>query len=357
MTAKRIIKYSAWLIALSALGFWGYTTLEQNKEKLEADAELSQQRNAVIPVITAKVGTSIWDGDFDVVGSFAPNKQAILMSEVAGKVKKTILENGMRVKARKIVLTIDNDLLNIQLASIETNLAKAKNDLRRLENLLGSGGVTQQQVDDAILAIENLKAEIKLTKKQIAMTYVRAPISGIVSNNMVEDGSFVAPSMQIAQITDISKLKMQVYLTEEQVVTVKKGDIIDLQADIFPGRTFEGKVKFVDINAGPSRRYLVEIELPNKGGELKAGMAGTAFFEGGSSREVLAIPRESIVGNLQDAKVYVVENGKAILRTLQTGPVFGDMVQIREGLNLGEEIVVSGQINLEDGMTISVAGN
>lgn len=357
MQTKQIIKYAIWIAVLSGLGYWAYSTLQNNKEKLEADAQLSTQRNTVIPVVTSKVGTAIWEGNFNLVGSFAPFKQVALMSEVAGKVKNTTLQNGRTVKAGEIVLTLDNDLLDIKLATAKTNLAKAENDFQRLSRLLGDGGVTQQQVDDAQLAIQNLKAEIDLTKKQISMTFVRAPISGMVTNKMVENGTLVAPSMRIAEITDISRLKMQVYLTEEQVVTVKNGAIIGVKADIFPDKKLEGKVTFIDVNAGPSRRYLIEIEIPNPKLELKAGMTGTAYFEGGQQQEVLAVPRESIVGNLQDSKIYVVENGMAMLRSVETGLIFGDMVQVKKGLSEGEEIVTSGQINLEDGMTISVSKN
>ena len=71
--------------------------------------------------------------------------------------------------------------------------------------------------------------------------------------------------------------------------------------------------------------------------------------------ETLAIPRESIVGDLQNAKVYIVEEGKAVLRSIQVGTVFDKNIQVKKGLQEGETIVVSGQINLEDGMVIAVA--
>lgn len=353
---KSIIKTTIWILALGGLGYLAYTQLSKNKAKLAENTKLSQERNTEIPVITAKVGKATLEGKFNVVGNFAPYKQVAVMSEAAGKIVKLNFENGSQVQAGATLAVIDNDLLNIQLQTTKTNLAKAENDYQRLKNLLGDGGVTQQQLDDARLGIENLKQQIKSVEKQIAMSYVKAPISGVITNKMVENGSLVAPSMKLADITNISRLKMQVFLTEEQVVTIKKGQRISMQADLFPGKMFEGNVTFIDVNAGPSRRYLVEIEINNTGDNLKAGMTGTVFFEGGASREVLAIPREAIVGSLQDAKVYLVENNKAVLHPIETGTVFGDKVQVRTGLSEGQTIVVSGQINLEDGMNIQVAG-
>jgi RND family efflux transporter MFP subunit len=352
---RRAIKITIWLVIIGGLSYLAATQLSKNKQKIEENSKLTQERNTTIPVVTGTVGKATWEGKFNVVGNFAPFQQVAVMSEAAGKIVQLHFDNGTAVTAGATLAAIDNDLLKIQLETTKINLAKGENDLKRLTNLVGEGGITQQQIDDAKLGIENLKAQIKSIEKQIAMAYVKAPISGIVSNKMVEKGSLVAPSMQLATITNVSRLKFQAYLTEEQVVTVKKGQKINLKMDLFPDKTFDGIVNFIDVNAGPTRRFLVEIELANPSGALKSGMTGTAFFQGGASREVLAIPREAIVGSLQDAKVYLVTEGKAVLRTIETGLVFADKVQVRNGLQEGETIVVSGQINLEDGKEIQVA--
>ncbi|MCU0348994.1 MAG: efflux RND transporter periplasmic adaptor subunit [Saprospiraceae bacterium] len=354
---NRIIKYLIWALVLGGLSYFAYTKLGQNKAKLEENAKASQERNTIIPVVTGKAEMANLEGNFNVVGNFAPFKKVAISSETAGKVISLNFDNGSVVQAGANLATVDNDLLRIQMETTKTNLAKAENDLTRLQRLLGEGGVTQQQIDDVKIQIDNLKQQIKGSEKQISMSYIKAPISGFVTNKMIEKGSLVAPGMQLAMITNISRLKMQVYLTEEQVVTVKKGQRIGMKADLFPDRNFEGTVTFIDVNADLSRRYLVEIEIANTGDVLKSGMTGTVYFKGGASRQVLSVPREAIVGSLQDAKIYVVENNKAVLRPVVTGSVFGNKVQIKEGVEAGVEIVVSGQINLQDGMDINVAGN
>ncbi len=354
---NRIIKTIIWVAVLGGLGYAAYWQLNKNKTTLQENAKASQERNTVIPVVTGKAEMATLSGEFNVVGNFAPYKKVAVMSETAGKILTLNFDNGSNVQAGSTLATVDNDLLRIQLETTRTNLAKAENDLSRLQKLLGEGGVTQQQIDDAKLGIENLKQQIKGAEKQISMSYVKAPISGVITGKMVEKGSLIAPAMQLATITNISRLKMQVYLTEEQVVTLKLGQRIGMKADLFPDRNFEGTVTFIDVNADASRRYLVEIEIANTGDILKAGMTGTVYFKGGASRQVLSVPRETIVGSLQDAKIYVVEGGKALLKPIVTGSIFGNRVQVKEGLNEGDEIVVSGQINLEDGMDINVAGN
>ncbi|MEO1260928.1 MAG: efflux RND transporter periplasmic adaptor subunit [Bacteroidota bacterium] len=352
---KKIIRNIVLVGIVALLCMAAYKQLEKNKDKIEADAQLSQQRNDVIPVITGKVTKDTMGSSFELVGSFAPFKQVTLTSEVPGKAKGVEFENGSVVKTGKILVSIDNDLLKIQHSTTEINLAKAENDLRRLTNLLGDGGITEQQVEEAQLAVDNLKSQIKSLDKQISMTYVTAPISGVITNKQIEQGSMVSPSMPIAMITNISKLKMQVHLTEEQVVTINEGDKVRITADILPNKNLWGKVTFIDVMAGQGKRYLVDIEFPNNANKLKAGMTGTAFFSGGEKSEVLAVPRASIVGDLKNAKVYVVDGEKAVLKEVEVGKVFGNNIQIKKGLEPGETVVVSGQINLEDGMTISIS--
>lgn len=346
---KNIIRYG--LVIL--LCYFGYKQLEKNKATIQANAQLSQQRNDVIPVITEEVGPFFIEDNYEAVGTFAPYKQVPLMSQVAGKATSVNFENGSFVKEGNTLVITDNEMLYIKIETTKLNIKKAEKDLQRLNNLLGDGGVTQQQIDNAKLAVDNLKGEARVLRKQIAMTKVKAPISGTISHKKVEKGLMISPSMQLAQITNVSKLKMQVYLTEDQVVNIQTGQSIDIIADIFPDQTISGKIKFIDVNAGQGKRYLVEVEIPNEDQQLKAGMTGTAFFGDGYSREILAIPRASVVGSIQNAKVYVVENGIAKLRNFEAGQVIQNKVHVKSGLELGETIVVSGQINLEDGMKIS----
>lgn len=357
MNRKRIVKIVLWTVGLAALTWWISTTLSENKQTLEENSRLSQISNPIVSVIPGTVEVVTYDGSFDALGNFAPNKLVPVMSEASGKIVELNFDNGSYVKEGAVMAKIDDDLLRIELETTRTNLKKAENDLARLQALIGDGGVTQQQVDDATIALENIRSKIKALEKQISMTAVKAPISGFVSNKKVEKGSLVSPAVQLALITNTTKMKLQVYLTEDQVVHVRNGREIAVTVDQFPDLKLTGVVSFIDVNATPNKRYLVEVECPNPGNVLRSGMTATAHFGNGGPVEVLAVPREAIVGSLQDAKVYVLDGKKALLRPVQTGRIMGDKVEILSGLEQGETIVVSGQINLEDGKAIRVANN
>ncbi|MBK8043346.1 MAG: hypothetical protein IPK21_12230 [Haliscomenobacter sp.] len=130
---------------------------------------------------------------------------------------------------------------------------------------------------------------------------------------------------------------------------------MDLVADLYPENRLSGVIAFIDVQADNSKRFLVEVELNNPAGSpLKAGMNGVAFFSTGKQIQILALPRECVVGSVRDAKVFLADSGKAELRPVKLGRIFGDYAEVLEGLTAGDRVVISGQINLQNGTKISI---
>jgi RND family efflux transporter MFP subunit len=236
---------------------------------------------------------------------------------------------------------------------VKFNIDKAKKDVQRLANLLPVGGISQQQLDDALNAQENLKFQQVTLEKQLTFTKVKAPLSGTISNKMVEKGSFITPPMKLGDIVQTNKLYFQTYLTAEQLALIKEGFSADIAADAMPNLKIKGVISLIDVKADPSRRYLVELLVMNPG-RLRPGMTGQVSFSNIATTEVLTIPRSCLVGSSRNASVYVIEDGKAILRPIQVGNPSGNLVAILGGLSKSDEIVLTGQINLVDGAPVNV---
>jgi hypothetical protein len=115
---------------------------------------------------------------------------------------------------------------------------------------------------------------------------------------------------------DISKLKLKLNVSEKDAFRLKKGDKVDISTDVYPGVKFTGSIEFVSVKGDEAHTYPVEISLPNsREHPLKAGMFGKAAFRTSGEEPVLVIPRETLVGSIKDAKVFVVENGIASIAT------------------------------------------
>jgi RND family efflux transporter MFP subunit len=346
----RILTILAITIGVFAVIGWKLT---DNKKKIDSSAAKAQIRNTTVMVSSTFPKPTEMKKDFSSNGSFRAFKEVPIISEAAGRVTQVNFENGKQVQEGNVLVALDADLLLNQLSQVKFNMEKAKKDVQRLTNLLPVGGISQQQLDDAINAQENLKFQQITLEKQISFSKVKAPLSGTISNKMVEKGSFITPPMKLGDIVQTNKLYFQTYLTAEQLSFIKEGFVADIMADAMPDQNIKGAVTLIDVKADPSRRYLVELLVANPG-KLRPGMTGQVSFNNMVSTEVLAIPRSCLVGSSRNASVYVIENGKAILRPIQVGIPSGNIVAVLSGLTITDEIVLTGQINLVDGAPVNV---
>lgn len=353
MNTRRIISITLTVLAFVAAGIAISWRLSENKETMKANSELTQERTSVIPVTTAKVAKETFSSDFTVNGTFQPSKELTIISDVNGRITSLKIDEGSYVKQNQLILTVDSKLLENQLKSLKLNLDKAEKDLGRMSNLLKDGGVTEAQYEDAKLGTESLKIQIESVQKQINDTYMKAPISGTVNRMNVEEGSYLAPGAPVANVVNINPIELEVYLTEDQVVTVKTGQKVNLTVDVFPGKAFSGTVAFIDVKADASKRFPVKISLTNSNA-IKAGMNGRATFAAGQPVATLAVPREAFVGSITSGEVYVLEDGKVKLRKVEAGTLFGNKVEVLKGLSEGETVIVSGQINLQENSEVKV---
>ncbi|MCB9081690.1 MAG: efflux RND transporter periplasmic adaptor subunit [Lewinellaceae bacterium] len=346
----RILMFLA-VIAISVAGIaW---KLADNKKQIEADASAAQVRNTKVLVTTTMPQERQLSNDFTMTGTLRAFRETPIIAETSGRLVQLLVDNGTNVQQGKLIAVLDNELIQNQIDIAKINLEKGERDVSRLSNLAKEGGVSQQQLDDARNGVDNLKSQIKNLQKQLSMTYVKAPFSGVITNKMVEVGSFISPQSKIADLVQTSKLYLQSYVTEEQVIQIRKGQNAKVVLDVMPNKTLTGRVTFIDVKADLSQRFLVELEITNPG-ELRGGMNGSVTFTGEAPTRALTIPRECIVGSLRDAQVYVVENGKAVLRPVVTGQVDDDIVAIVQGLQAGDQVVKTGQINLTNGAEIII---
>jgi membrane fusion protein (multidrug efflux system) len=351
---KKIINLLIWtgLIAVSAAGI--YWKLNSNKKVIDERAQAAQVRNTSVLVTTVKPEKRALGGDFSLIGTLRPARELAVMSEVGGRLTQVNFENGSSVRKGYVLAVVDNDLISRQLAIARINLEKAGRDTDRLAKLASTGGVPQQQLEDARNQVENLKSQVSILEKQLAMTQILAPFEGVITNKSVETGAFASPGMKLADLVQVSKVFMRVYATESQLTVLKTGQTVKVTMDLMPDKPISGRISFIDVKADPSQRYLVEIEMANPG-NFRAGMNGTVTFTRPAAQPVMTVPRASIVGSVRDAHVYVIQGDKAVYRAVQAGAISNDYVEIKSGLTADEWVVLTGQINLSDGAQVTIS--
>ncbi len=190
---------------------------------------------------------------------------------------------------------------------------------------------------------------------------VRADVSGVVTEKMVNLGDYVERGMPIYEIADLSKVWVLFDLYERELAAVNVGDTIEFTINSFPGETFEGTVDFIDpLLSGQTRVATARVEIENKGGRLKpemfaSGEVTTTPSETGSQE--IVVPKSAVLWTGERSVIYVKENidGKAHfkMREVTLGSPLGNSYVVLEGLQAGEEIVTNGTFTIDAAVQLS----
>jgi membrane fusion protein (multidrug efflux system) len=344
-------------VILSSLGLIAFT-LMNNKKENEAKTAIVAEKNAGISVRINPVTTEEISLDFSVNGNFEPVQELTFSAEKSGKVISVLVNEGDYVNVGQTVVIVRSDVVNVNAQTAKAIYDNAQADYSRYENAFKSGGVTKQQLDQAKLALTNAGSNLKQANISVGDTRVKAPIKGFINKRFIEPGSMLAgtPATAMFEIINVSKLKLNVTVNESQVASLKLGTPVNITASVYPDKVFTGKITFIAPKADSSLNFPVEIEIANtSSNDLKAGMYGTALFASKQQKQsMMIVPRNAFVGSVSSNQIFVAENGIAKLKTVTAGRILGDKVEILNGLSNGESVIVTGQINLQDGNKVDL---
>ena len=336
----------------------GYTLFNNKKEMNEMATAVPEE--FAIPVQTATVGEKTISNGLTATGEFAGWEEVTLVAESQGSIQYLKVEEGQKIRKGQIIAKVDAVSLSSQLSSANSAFAKAEKDVARYERLLEVGAVSQSALEDVRLQRENSRANIAQINQQLSFTTVKSPINGVVNKLMVEETSFVMPGNQIAEIVQVDRLKIIVNVAEDNLAKIKEDQLVDIKTDVYPLETFKGKVSNISVKADASRKFQVTIEVDNtEDNQLRAGLFAEVNFEALKSNETAAmfIPRESIVGSLQNPQVYIVQDSTVTLKKIKAGAVIDGNVAVLEGLQNGQVVVTKGIINLTEGTKVKITNN
>ncbi|MCO5236942.1 MAG: efflux RND transporter periplasmic adaptor subunit [Chitinophagaceae bacterium] len=345
-----ILAVVAVVAALAGIQF----QLDKNKATNKAATDEVAKQNTAVSV---RIDTALLkDVDLSYLanGTFIPKQEVIVGAEAAGRIASVLIKEGDFVHAGQTLAVIVGDKQDVSVANATANLNNAETDLRRFESAFATGGVTRQQLDGARLQYETAKNNLRTAQITAGDVAIKTSVAGIVNSRKIEPGSYVNAGTPAFEVVNISTLKLKVNVDEKNVGALKTGQTVDVSVSVLPDKKFTGKITFIAPKADVNLNFPVEIEIPNPKNELRAGMYGTAKFGEGSSVHALLVPRTAFVGSVSDNKIFVVKDGKAIEKRVQSGRNFGDYIEVLSGLRAGDQVITSGQINLFDQTPVQV---
>jgi RND family efflux transporter MFP subunit len=336
----------------------------RNGKADNTQAPLTRVGVEVTPATTATINETV-----SAVGTIAAMHDVVVSSETAGRITKVAIKVGDVVREGQPLVIVDDELKAIaveqaraQLLAAETNFNKASKDFQRAETLFKTGDIADVELEGNRLALRSSEAQfksaqvgLKLAQRQFDDTRIKAPIPGVVASRMVEVGEMVSPGRQVANIVDISNVKVKLSIQEEEIGKIRLNQPVTVRVDPAPDRTFEGSILTIGAKTETptGHSYPVEVIVRNKDlNVLKVGMFARADIRTNSAVNALTISKESLLDGEAHPAVYVVEDGVARLRTVRLGLRAGDLYQVVDGLKPGDLVVSFGQKDLKDGALV-----
>jgi membrane fusion protein, multidrug efflux system len=326
---------------------------------------------AVDPVVQSDLQESV-----DIVGTLEAKFAADVKSEVTGVVTDVYVTEWVPVKKGARLARLDTreteagiETLKAGEAQARVALNRAKREYERAQQLKQYGLITPQALDDAQTAVESAEAGIASARAQIASAQTHlskglivSPMDGVVALRGVSVGDRVenmGGNSPIFRIVDNSVLDLTVSVPSTRLATVKVGQTMEFSTETVPGRTFTGKVKFINPELDPSSRSAkVIVEVANADGHLKAGAFAQGRIVTGQRTGVLQVRKEALVNwnlDTRQAEVFVVSGEKAEKRTVKTGTASGASVEVLSGVQAGDQVVTRGGFALKGGDRVVVS--
>ncbi|HEV2604338.1 MAG TPA: efflux RND transporter periplasmic adaptor subunit [Microvirga sp.] len=320
----------------------------------------------IVEVGTVKTGRIVETRE--AVGTVRAFESITVTAKVAGIIDKIDFEEGAKVKAGDVLVTLDavERRADIEAALAESRRASAQRNeiatrLDRARQLRSSGSGTEAQVEDLTAQVRTLESAIasaearrKAAEARLEDLIIRAPFAGRVGTRSVSLGAYVAPNTRITTLDDLSKVRLDFSVPENLLGRLKAGQVVKASSAAFQNRVFEGKVAVVDTRVDPvTRTVRLTADFPNGDEVLKPGMFLSVALEVTNKEDAVVVPEESVVSEGLRHVVYPVKDNKVERRVIRIGQRQNGQIEVMEGLQPGETIVVLGLQRVRPGATVN----
>jgi len=317
-----------------------------------------------IPVKVEVAEKTSYTEQLSYTGILRPIKEMKLMSEIPGKVSKIYVDEGAKVVRGQLLAEMDVETIKLHLAQAEAGLSvataslnSAKKDWERFQKLSEEEAVSQMQSDKVTLGYEAAQAQLKQAEAAYNMalhssnvSMIRAPFSGVISAQYVEEGDFLNPQMSMGgvaavfSIMDYSKIEVKIEVDERHIKSISNGMKALLRTNTEPNKVYQGRVITVNHAADPiSRSFSVKVKFDNSNYELLPNTVGEINVILLEKPNTFSFPLTTLI---EDQFVYTVKGGKAVRNKVRVGHLSETNIEITEGIAIGDTVIIKGSYAL-----------
>jgi HlyD family secretion protein len=303
-----------------------------------SNSDEMENKETVVSVITTNVKRGVISSFIHTTGAIFPKQESMISPKVSGRIEK--------------------------LKETEAQLKNLQATLKRNQRLFEEGVIGSQQFDDttterdlAEARVQRAEAVLERMQQDLKDSVITAPFDGFIVEKMMNEGEMATtmPPSNIFHLVDTSRIKIECGITEGKRKSIKVGEEVLVTVDAYPDEVFTGKITTVNPKIDlKSRTFKIKTELPNPSFRLESGMFARIRIIESESNNALLIPQRVIISGEVEKKVFVVENGRAVEKSIVTGIMDHPIVEVTEGLKEGDIVVTEGFYALKDGIKVRV---
>ncbi|TRX16505.1 efflux RND transporter periplasmic adaptor subunit [Flavobacterium franklandianum] len=349
MKIKHIV-YTLLIIGFG--GFIAYRITSNNNKNGESKGKDGKNKSITVNGIVVKAET--FDNNLSLSGSIEANEQVEIRSEVSGIVESINFQEGSNISKGQLLFKVNDIELRAQLAQAKTKQGLASENERRAKLLLAKEAISQEEYDVARANFKLAQSQVKLIDAQIAKTSVRAPFSGKIGLRSISPGTYITPSLLVAKLVNISKLKITFSIPEKYANQVKSNSNLSFTVS---GSTekYQAKVYAIEPEVAVATRTLqVRALAENKDGKLLPGTFANVQLPLDIIKDAIVIPTEAIVPVQDGKKVFISNMGKAKEVMVETTTRTDASILVLSGLKVGDTVLTSGVMSLKEDSPVKV---
>ena len=317
-----------------------------------------------VTVSTAPATLDQWPRRIDAVGTLQAIQSVAVAPQVSGIVVEIAFEPGQQVKKGDVLVRMDDAVERADLRRLEATRHMARLTFDRQKQLGEKQFSSQATIDQARATLDQTEADIARIRALIDQKTVRAPFAGVLGVREVNLGQYLSPGTKLVGLQSLDALFANLILPERRMADAKLGQTVTVRVDAYKDREFTGRLTTIDPQLDQANRtVLAQATVDNPGHVLKPGMFANARVELGIADEIVAIPKAAVDLSLYGDSVFVVNvssdaQGKPVRRVerrpVTLGEQDGNRVAVVKGLKAGEEVVVAGQMKLQNNAPVLV---
>jgi membrane fusion protein (multidrug efflux system) len=342
------------LLILVTIVLAGKVKDEQKRLQAEKSNAVSKERPPANVVVQEMVPGQLRER-LNLPGIVEEWERLDILAEVRGMIKAVKVEEGQRVKKGDVVALIDSRDYKNTLNRIRASYNLALANQQRLSQLHEQGIVPQAEFDKAEAEVEALAAELEIAKLQLERCRITAPITGVINDLPAKEGLYLSVGDPLATIFEIDRLKVIVGIPEADVDAVRKIDSFEMIIEALGNKKIVAAPDFLAIAPDSMAQvYRLELAVDNKDGALLPGMFARVEIVKHEFDNALSIPLYAVISRNNKHYIILEQDSTAEMREIELGILDGWQIQITKGLKPGEQVIVVGHRNVDQGQKLNV---